>query len=241
VLASGSRGTTLAARSFMRNASCALVVVSLVTASSGARAAPAPEPELPPLDGPGLGAPPAYEAEQRSPAREHHGACRDGDDPRDVCEVRDIYFMPGLSSVLFMPAATAREPFVGGGVQMTPFRWSHNNDHFGPSQGALFVQASLLRSLGSEKTLALYDTGYTLSFERNSSRRFVIPYFGGTLGALSHAELGHSAYTYQFAGAHLVWHQNLIVSAEGGYQFPFSDVDVVRGPRAQFSAGFSMW
>jgi len=234
----------------MRTERIVLWVLSLLVFANGARAAPTPSgterangqrgthsPEA--TDDSFFGPPPVSEP---GPApREHHGACRDGDDPREVCEVRDIYFMPGLSSVLFMPAATDREPFVGGGVQMTPFRWSHNNDHFGPSQGALFVQASLLRSLASERTLALYDAGYTLSFERNSSRRFVIPYFGGTLGALSHAELGHSAYTYQFAGAHLLWHENLIVSAEGGYQFPFSDVDVVRGPRAQFSAGFSMW
>lgn len=212
----------------------ALTVVCFSVLASAARAAPE---AYEPYDDGREPYPPRDTAPER---RERHGACGDADD-RDVCEVRDIFLMPGLSSVLFAPAATKNEPFVGGGVQLTPFRWSHNNDRFGPSQGAVFVQASLLRSLATEHTLALYDAGYTLSFERNSSRRFVIPYFGGTVGGLSHAELGDSAYTYQFAGAHLVWHQNLIVSAEGGYQFPFSDVDQVRGPRAQFSAGFSMW
>jgi hypothetical protein len=220
-----------------------IVSLSSVAGASGPEQMPPPgyaepyEPGDAPRYAPGY-APPA---EDRPARREYSGACRDSDDPRDVCEARDIYLMPGVSSVLFAPAAAGNKPYVGGGVQLTPIRWSHNNDHFGPSQGAVFFQASLLRSLSSERTLALYDAGYTLSFERNSSRQFLIPYFGGTLGALSHAELGDSAYTYQFAGAHLVWHQNLVVSAEGGYQFPFSDVDVVRGPRASFSAGFSMW
>ncbi len=169
------------------------------------------------------------------------GPCADGDDTREVCDERDIFFMPGVTAVGFMPAANARDPYFGGAVQMTPFRWSHNNDRFGPSQGAVFVQASLLRSTESDATLSLFDLGYTLSLERNSSRRFLIPFFGGTVGGLSHESLGTSAYTYQFAGAHLYWHHNFVVSAEGGYHFPFEQVDVVRGPRAQFSAGFSMW
>ncbi|MEZ4225171.1 MAG: hypothetical protein R3B13_29740 [Polyangiaceae bacterium] len=169
-----------------------------------------------------------------------HGAC-DYDDSRDVCVERDIFFMPGVAAVGLMPAGNRSDPFMGGGVQLTPFRWSHNNDRFGPSQGALFAQLSLLRSAESTATLALVDVGYTLSLERNSSRRFLIPYFGGTVGSFSHAELGNSAYTYQFAGAHLYWHHNLVMSAEGGYHFPFERVDTFRGPRAQLSAGFSMW
>ncbi len=169
------------------------------------------------------------------------GACGDTEDTREVCEQHDIFFMPGVTAVGFMPAANSSDPFIGGAVQLTPFRWSHNNDNFGPSQGAVFVQASILRSPESDATLSLFDLGYTLSLERNSSRRFLIPFFGGTVGGLAHEELGNSGYTYQFAGAHLYWHHNFVVSVEGGYQFPFENVDVVRGPRAQFSAGFSMW
>lgn len=169
------------------------------------------------------------------------GPCNDTGDPRDVCRERDIYFMPGIQGVMFAPVAAGRAPYAGAGVQLVPFRWSHNNDRFGPSQGAVFTQATLLRSSSSPSTMALFDVGYTLSFERNSSRRYLIPYFGGTLGSLSHSELGTSMYTYQLAGVHVWWHENLVFSAEGGYQFPFSAVDRVRGPRGQVTASFSMW
>lgn len=215
------------------------VVISLsVLVPATAWASPAADPVVPtPEDQYPLPEP----APDRPQKRATGGPCRESDDSRDVCRPRDIFFMPGLSAVAYFPRGSSQDPFMGGGVQLTPLRWSHNNDHFGPSQGELFVQASILQSVASESTLSLFDVGYTLSFERNSSRNFLIPYFGGTLGGLAHRELGDSAYTYQFAGAHFVWHQNFVVSGEGGYQFPFSRVDVVRGPRAQLSAGFSMW
>lgn len=164
-----------------------------------------------------------------------------GDSQSDVCLERDIFFMPGAHAVVFAPARAGADPFVGGGVQLSPLHWSHNNDRFGPSQGVIFAQVSLLRSNQSESVLALWDAGLSLSFERNSSRRWMIPYFGATIGALSHETLPNSGFTYPFVGAHLYWHPNLVLNAEGGYHFPFSYVDDVRGPRAQLSARFSMW
>lgn len=166
--------------------------------------------------------------------------CAGADDTSDVCIERDIFFMPGVHGVLFAPAS-GTDPFLGGGVQFAPLHWSHNNDRFGPSQGALYGQVSLLSSPQSPGALALWDAGFSLSFERNSSRRWMIPYFGATLGALSHTELPDAGYTYPHAGAHFFWHHHLVLNAEGGYHFPFAHVDSVRGPRAQISARFSMW
>lgn len=170
-----------------------------------------------------------------------HAAPCEENDVSDVCLERDIYFLPGVQGVVFAPVAAGGEPFMGGGVQLSPLHWSHNNDRFGPSQGALFAAVSLLRSSQSESTMALWDVGVTLSFERNSSRRWAIPYFGATIGALSHESLPDSSYTYALAGLHLYWHHHLVLNVEGGYHFPFTDVDVVRGPRAQLTARFSMW
>jgi hypothetical protein len=163
------------------------------------------------------------------------------DQQSEVCIARHIYFLPGVQGVVFAPAAAGGDPFMGGGVQLSPLHWSANNDNFGPSQGALFTQVSLLSSSQSESTLALWDVGVSLSLERNSSRRFAIPYFGATLGALSHETLPDSSYTYTFLGLHAYWHHHLVVNLEGGYHFPFTDVDLLRGPRAQLTVRFSMW
>jgi hypothetical protein len=217
-----------------------LVCALFSLAPAAARAVPSERAADSPLvdaaqEEPAGNAPPIRDQKPRS------GPCEDDGDDRELCQLRDIYFMPALQATFFAPSAMDERPFVGAGVALVPVRWSHNNDRFGPSQGAMFLQASLLRSTASDSTLALFDVGYTLSFERNSSRRWLIPYFGGTLGRMTHADLPDSTYTYQFLGVHLFWHENLVVSAEGGYQFPFSNVDEVRGPRAQLSAGFSMW
>lgn len=166
--------------------------------------------------------------------------CSTADDRREECIERDIFFMPGVQGTFFMPEA-AGDPFIGGGVQLAPLHWSHNNDRFGPSQGALFMQASILGSRTSSSSLALYDVGFSLSFEKNASRRYLIPFFGASLGGSIHEELPNTAFAYPFAGVHLFWHHHLVLNAEGGYHFPFDAVDAMRGPRAQLSARFSMW
>jgi len=159
----------------------------------------------------------------------------------EECIERNIYWMPGVFGTFFAPAASGLGPFWGAGVQFAPYQWSHNNDHFGPSQGSTFLQAALLTQPDGRGTLALFEAGGTASFERNSSRRWLIPYFGATFGGLTHSQLGTSAYAYPLGGLHLYWHRNLMLDAEGGYHFPFSDVDRARGPRAVLSARFSLW
>ncbi len=158
----------------------------------------------------------------------------------DTCIERDIYFMPGSQAVYFQPTA-GLGPFYGAGFQLAPIQRSHNNDRFGPSQVSVIAQVSLLKSPKVNGTLALFELGATASLERNSSRRWLIPYFGGTIGGLSQADLGTSSYAYALGGLHLYWHHNLMLDAEGGYHFPFENIDRAKGPRAQLTARFSMW
>lgn len=164
----------------------------------------------------------------------------DGDAAGDDCIPRNIYWMPGVTGSVFQPSGNLGA-FYGAGVQFAPFQWSHNNDHFGPSQGTVILGASLLKSPRSVGTMALFEMGATASFERNSSRRWLIPYFGGTVGAVTQSELGTSAYAYPLLGGHLYWHQNLMIDVQGGYHFPFEDVDRMRGPRGELALRVSMW
>jgi hypothetical protein len=158
----------------------------------------------------------------------------------DTCIERDIFFMPGTQAVFFEPSA-GLGPFYGAGFQLAPLQRSHNNDRFGPSQVSVILQVSMLKSPRAEGTMALFELGATASLERNSSRRWLIPYFGATAGGLTQAQLGTSSYAYALGGLHLYWHHNLMLDAEGGYHFPFEDIDRARGPRAQLSARFSLW
>ncbi len=169
-----------------------------------------------------------------------HPGARDAQPPREDCIERDIVMMPGVFTTYFAPNGNYGS-FVGAGVQFAPYQWSHNNDHFGPSQGGVIMQAALLKSPRSSGTLSLYEIGMNASFERNSSRRYLIPYFGGNIGALTNSDLGTSLYGYPYGGVHLYYHRNLMVDAEGGYHFPFTNIDEARGPRAQLAARFTLW
>ena len=65
--------------------------------------------------------------------------------------------------------------------------------------------------------------------------------FGTTLGGLVHAELPNAAYAYPYLGRHTLYYPNLVLDLEGGYTFPFADLDTLRGPRGQATLRFSMW
>jgi hypothetical protein len=158
----------------------------------------------------------------------------------DDCIEREIHFMPGAFGTYYLPKG-APAAFAGAGVQIAPYQWSHNNDRFGPSQGSFYAQAALLQSPRASGTMALFEVGATASFERNASRRWLIPYFGATVGGVSQPDLGTSVFTYPMGGLHLYWHRNLMLDAEGGYHFPFQDIDKTRGPRGQLTARFSLW
>lgn len=165
----------------------------------------------------------------------------EGDPDREVCREREIFFMPGVQGVFFAPNAEGSAPYWGAGVQVAPLSWTHNNDRFGPGQGVVFLQVSLLRSSSSNAAMGLFELGTTLSLEKNSSRRWLIPFFGLSLGGLVHADLPDAAYTHAFAGLHVFWHHNLMVDLSGGYHFPFGELDVLSGPRMQGTVRFSMW
>jgi hypothetical protein len=163
------------------------------------------------------------------------------DDERDVCRPRDIFLMPGAQAVVYRPAAKDAGTFVGAGVHWAPYQWSRNTDRFGPSQGSVYLQATLMRSPAYDSTLALVEGGTTLSFERNSSRGFLIPYFGSSVGYLSHGTLPSGGFAFPNVGIHALYHPHLMLDLEGGYMLPFRDLDVLRGARGDAVMRVSLW
>lgn len=167
--------------------------------------------------------------------------CKEGDDTEDDCKEYEAFMAPGATALVYAPEGAKGQPFVGGGVQIAPVQWSHNNNDYGPSQGSIFFQASILTSASSTKAMALYEGGITLSFERNANRHFAIPYFGFTTGGVYNTGFKDSGYIYPLAGMHVFSHPNVVVDVQGGYMLPFEAVDELRGFRAQASIRLHMW
>jgi hypothetical protein len=193
-------------------------------------AAPAVAHATPCSDGSSSSPPPHHDLDHRITPPEE----------RDECMEREIFLMPGVMSTYFQPNA-GLGAFYGGGFQFAPVQWSHNNDKFGPSQVSLITQAAFLTSQKAPSVMSIFEGGATASLERNSSRRWMIPYFGAMFGAINQQQLGTSGYAYPLLGVHFYYHHNLMIDGEGGYHFPFQDIDQMRGPRAQLAARFSLW
>jgi hypothetical protein len=162
---------------------------------------------------------------------EHHDA---------ECQEYETYMMPGGQATLYKPTGVEK-PYIGGGFRLDVVRWSHHNGDFGPGEGSVFFQASLLQSPSSKHTLGIYEGGMTLSFEKNPKRRFMIPYFGFTTGGMFADDLPKTGFVQPLAGIHLYAHPNVVADLQGGYVFPTDEVDRLHGFRAQASIRVHAW
>lgn len=161
-------------------------------------------------------------------------------EPDAECHEYETYLVPGAQAVMYRPAGV-EEPYFGGGASISVVRWSHQNDDFGPAEGNVYVQASLLDSASSSHVMGIYEAGVTLSFERNPRRRYLIPYFGMTSGGIVANDLRDSGFLQPLLGVHLFSHPNVQADLQGGYVFPTADVDRLHGFRAQASLRVHMW
>ena len=177
--------------------------------------------------------------------RPAHARCPQGGWPsKDACQTIDATFMPGLVGMGFFPkgADGKRTTWLGAGVQIVPFLWSHNTEKFGPGQGKLIFD---IGELGSSRAgtgnMLMYRFGGQLSFERNASRNFAIPFFGVMFGGLDEKTIEHVGFFEATVGLHALFLKNVVLTFEGGYLFPFSKVDELAGIRATVAVNFTMW
>lgn len=157
----------------------------------------------------------------------------------ESCDKVDAFLMPGLVGVMYAPSTGGT--WYGGGVEIAPALWSHNSDRFGPGQGKLIFDIAQLESSETDGSLLLYRAGTQLSFERNASRSLFIPFFGATFGGLHHETFDDVGFFEATAGLNLVFMENIVVSLDGGYLFPFSKVDALAGWRSTLAVNFSLW
>jgi hypothetical protein len=131
-------------------------------------------------------------------------------------------------------------PYVGPGVEFAALSWSSNSDAFGPSQGAVRFGVAYLPSQ-NQRAILLYRLGWVVSFEGNASRRFLIPYWGGGIGALWETELGSRALAEASLGMYIFYGRNVTLDASATAVLPFTAVDTLFAPKAQLTASFSLW
>jgi len=157
-----------------------------------------------------------------------------------VCDPYVAMLMPTLTGVAWFPQR-AGGPYVGGGAEISFVSWSSNNDSFGPSHGRFYAGASVLTSVREARRAVLYRIGGVVSFERNASRRFMIPHFGTAIGGVWETQIKTRAALDASFGFYVVHTRHFVLDAEGGLVLPLASVDELFGPRTQLTASFSFW
>jgi len=154
-----------------------------------------------------------------------------------ACEPIASALMPSAEGTAYFPRGDA---FLGGGFDFALASWSNNNDAFGPSQGTLRLGASYMVG-PSDRRMVFYRFGAIVSFEGNASRRFLIPYFGGAVGALWETDLGNRALSEGALGVYVVYTRRFVLDAQGGVVLPFTAVEALLGAKTQLTASFALW
>ncbi len=154
----------------------------------------------------------------------------------------DLYFMPGAGFTVYAPSEDTLGVFSGGNIDFLFFSKINQNNRRGPSHVRFYGKLGVLNS--SKKNIATmltYSAGVTFSFERMPKRDFLIPYFGAEIGSITQKQLSASFQITPVAGLHVVAKPNIFVNIHGGYVFPNTNADALRGYTGQITVNFSFW
>ncbi|MDQ2646536.1 MAG: Ig-like domain-containing protein [Myxococcota bacterium] len=153
------------------------------------------------------------------------------------------YLMPGVGYSVYAPSdRDAFGTFQGVALELLIGTWIHRNENRGPSHGRIYVNAEIFDSSDSDvANLFAYSFGFSLSFERNPQRKWLIPVYGLELGQVFHEAFDSRFHATPYFGFHVFSDPNLFVSARGGYRMVPSDMEHVGGLHAGANLNFSVW
>ncbi len=155
----------------------------------------------------------------------------------------ETYWMPGIQYTMLAPAdRDGLGMYHGVSVEYLFAAWIHRNENRGPSHGRFYANVDLLRSTKPEADdLLLYHLGLNLSVERNPTRSFLIPFFGIEAGGGYQRKYGNFAHFTPLAGFHVIGTQNVFLNVTGGYLYPTTALEEIRGARVKAGLNVSFW
>jgi hypothetical protein len=149
---------------------------------------------------------------------------------------------PGLFADLYVPRSQRYGSFVGGGMSVALVSWIHRTNNPGPAHGQLYLAAALSQSDRPDgAVLFSYHAGFSLSFEHNPERRWLIPLYGVTFGGLLHEDFGHPFAVTPRAGAYLYAAPGVSASASAGYTLVPSRFEELSGLNVSLRLDLNVW
>jgi hypothetical protein len=164
------------------------------------------------------------------------------DDP--VCKPWSALFVPTAIGVMFAPNAFGG-PWYGGGLEATLIAWADNTPAAGPSHGRLRIDAAALGNAGAmggpTGTMAMFRAGVQVSFERNASRLWGIPFFDIDAGGLWTSATGDRLFADGGVGVYVYARRATIVEVEVNGLLPLSNPSQLAGVRAELALSYALW
>jgi len=171
--------------------------------------------------------------------------------PADYKVVKEAYdrvnystwFMPGIGYAYYQPKAMdSLGSFSGISVDYLIFTSENQNESHGPSHVRVYGKLNILNSDKSASSpLFSYMVGVNMSIEKNPRRSFLIPSFGLEFGGLTNKDLGSTALFVPTFGLYLLSKKNIYINVNGGYYYPISNLELLRGWYAQAGVNFTLW
>jgi hypothetical protein len=160
------------------------------------------------------------------------------DDP--VCRPWSAVLLPTLYATFFKP--NEGSDYYGGGLEAILLAWSDNSEAFGPSQGRVRFDIGALDGIDMDAgPLAMYRIGAQVSFERNASRAYLIPYFAADVGGLWSDATGRRWFVDGGLGVYLVHGRSMIVDLEVTGVLPFRDPGQLGGVSSRLGVSYALW
>jgi hypothetical protein len=155
----------------------------------------------------------------------------------------ESYLMPGVAYLYYTPKESdSVGNFQGIAVEYLIYAQVHKNDDPGPSHTRIYLKLNILNSDKDEMgDMFMYTAGVDLSFERNPSRNYLVPYFGLEIGGISQKQLGTSLQFSPTFGLHVLSKRNLFINVQGAYIYPKENFEILKGWIAQVGINFAMW
>lgn len=169
-------------------------------------------------------------------ARLAHAECPASADDA-VCKPWSAIALPSLFGAIYNPHGLGTT-YAGAGLEAVLLAWSDNSDAFGPSQGRIRIDMSILD--GAQGAMTIVRAGTQLSFERNASRAYGIPFFAVDVGRL----WTNPATRWFIDGGVGVWilhRRAFTVDIEVTGLLPFTDPGNYAGVQARLGLSFALW
>jgi hypothetical protein len=157
-----------------------------------------------------------------------------------LCEPHVAMFVPTVTGNAAFPRGLGTH--LGGGLEILFLTWKNDLDSPGPSDGKIRLDAAILVSeRDSARLMVPFRLGAAVSFERNASRSWLVPYFAADVGGIYESVLKTRMFADAGLGLYFFHTRTISVDFEGTYVVPFSAVNELHGPKLQLSASFALW